>query len=746
MRKFYFATALLGAMALMFSCQKGENDLGTDNGDTHHMTVVADSPETKTIVENNKGKFSSKWLAGDRIQLLEAVYENFEDKGASGEPVSYYISDPLTSDCTKATFSITTAAHSKPAGAKYKYVGVYPSDALMGVNWTGDNHTEWVEKWGVEKDDHMTLMLSISNWQRPTAEGFDPNADVLVSQLVESETQPTELTLNYARIGTVVCITLKNLPAGEQITEGTFSFGPNWKAVYVAEYDPELQQRGIFDKCPDFIGIQPQEVYVSKEGEASIWLRTFSGTLNDWFKMSVTTSNGKEEHLYEKTVNLAEKKTEIPFAEGGVTTFGIVMEQEYRVKASYISTSNITENSAELNFQYDLDNAPYTVATYGVLISTNSDHVESIESAAAGEHHILDTPDASGEVSLDLSGLSSGTQYFVRPYVTLDGKTYYGYNGMSFSTRAQLSYAIPELVDMGFPSGTKWASFNLGANSLNGAGYFYAFGETYPAENFYTINKYLYYGRANKYSTSALRGDTVDLKTVLDPEDDAATVNLGAAWRTPTYSDFMELLDNCDYSYDYDNKLGRFTSRINGNYIEIPNIGHRRYSKESANYLMSSNIMGYPSNPGSYPTMFNGIYVLYVDSYTNAQGLDDVSRSYGYNIRPVSGGSRQEIALTAHVDESYSCSANTITITPSFSNEERAGWTYTYTAFLYKAGETDSAWKRLTMDSRFAPFTFDGLESGTTYYYSVGWTGKGKDSGYTVTESGESEIRAATTL
>jgi len=231
---------------------------------------------------------------------------------------------------------------------------------------------------------------------------------------------------------------------------------------------------------------------------------------------------------------------------------------------------------------------------------------------------------------------------------------------------------------------------------------------------------------------------------VLEAADDAATVNLGEEWRTPTYYDFMELIDNSDYSYDYEQGLATFTSRINGKSIVIPNVGHRyRSGKESSNYLMSANITGCStSGYGNYPTMFNGLYVLLVDSYMNVQGLDDGSRLFGYNIRPVSGGTRQGIPLTAHVGESYSSTSNTITFIPQFLNEEKAGWTYTYRAFLYQNGATGSAWKIKTLDSRSASVTFDGLESGTTYYYSIGWAG----SGNSTAETGESEVRAASTL
>ena len=108
-----------------------------------------------------------------------------------------------------------------------------------------------------------------------------------------------------------------------------------------------------------------------------------------------------------------------------------------------------------------------------------------------------------------------------------------------------------DYVDLGLPSGTMWAICNVGADTPEGYGNYYAWGETLPKE-LYDWKSYKY-GRffhdryeLNKYCTDAVFGlnGFVDSLTVLDPIDDAALANWGAGWRTPTIEEWDELFQN----------------------------------------------------------------------------------------------------------------------------------------------------------------------------------------------------------
>ena len=104
-----------------------------------------------------------------------------------------------------------------------------------------------------------------------------------------------------------------------------------------------------------------------------------------------------------------------------------------------------------------------------------------------------------------------------------------------------------EAIDLGLPSGIKWASFNVGARAPEEYGGYYAWGETEEKED-YAADSYKWCnGSANtitKYCTKSSYG-AVDNKTVLEPEDDVDYVIWGGDWRMPTYAELKELLNNC---------------------------------------------------------------------------------------------------------------------------------------------------------------------------------------------------------
>ena len=135
-------------------------------------------------------------------------------------------------------------------------------------------------------------------------------------------------------------------------------------------------------------------------------------------------------------------------------------------------------------------------------------------------------------------------------------------------------------VDLGLS--VKWATCNVGATKPERYGDYYAWGETEPKTT-YNWNYYKWCSGSSttltKYNTSSEYG-TVDNKTVLDLEDDAARANWGGAWRMPTDDEWTELRENCTWTWtdDYNGTgvAGRIvTSNINANSIFLPAAGYR---------------------------------------------------------------------------------------------------------------------------------------------------------------------------
>ena len=120
-----------------------------------------------------------------------------------------------------------------------------------------------------------------------------------------------------------------------------------------------------------------------------------------------------------------------------------------------------------------------------------------------------------------------------------------------------------EYVDLGLPSGIKWAKCDLGETSPEKYGATYAWGETWTK---WTIDYYYFTdiveGQYTKY-------DSRDKRFFLEKEDDVAYLRLGEGWRYPTWNEMQELIDNCTVTASTLNGWPgvMFISKINNNYI-----------------------------------------------------------------------------------------------------------------------------------------------------------------------------------
>ncbi|MBQ9559522.1 MAG: hypothetical protein IJV08_06005 [Bacteroidaceae bacterium] len=190
-----------------------------------------------------------------------------------------------------------------------------------------------------------------------------------------------------------------------------------------------------------------------------------------------------------------------------------------------------------------------------------------------------------------------------------------------------------EYVDLGLPSGTLWATCNIGAEHPEDYGDYFAWGET-TTKSTYDWSTYKYYNGSTstltKYNNSSSYG-TVDNKTELDPSDDAAYVNWGANWCMPTEAQFTELISSSYTTTAWiiqNGKYGRkITSKSNGNSIFLPAAGYRGdkslHCADSYGDYWSRTL--YTSNP-------NYACHLYFASSINSDGY---TRYSGQSVRPV---------------------------------------------------------------------------------------------------------------
>jgi len=272
------------------------------------------------------------------------------------------------------------------------------------------------------------------------------------------------------------------------------------------------------------------------------------------------------------------------------------------------SASSVTATGATLSGNVTSAGGA-TVTARGFLYGTNSNNLSQTVQNGSG----------TGSFTKSLTGLTSGTTYYYKAYATNSAGTAYG-ELMSFTTQtASTSYSDPTgylngygYVDLGLPSGTKWATCNVGASTPTAYGNYYAWGETTTKET-YNSSTYTYSGN----------------QTTLPSSADAATANWGAGWRMPTQTEMNELLDNCTQVWTTQNGVnGRLFTGSNGNSIFLPAAGYR-YGSElsgagSGGYYWSSSL-----DSGYTDYAWNLVFG------SDGCGMYSYYRNYGFTVRAV---------------------------------------------------------------------------------------------------------------
>ena len=216
----------------------------------------------------------------------------------------------------------------------------------------------------------------------------------------------------------------------------------------------------------------------------------------------------------------------------------------------------------------------------------------------------------------------SATTDFGRPHVSLtedDSKVHYF---------GDVTHNEPEYVDLGLPSGLKWATCNLGASSSEQPGKYYAWGETtgYTGEQIENEERTFISDEYNNNESKPASG----FIGTLDAEYDAATKELGSNWRIPTKDDYQELLDNTTQEWvtNYNGIDGNiFTSTKNSNTIFFPAAGFASFG------------LAYMGYNGMYSTSVSTNHDVRteLDMYNNGNiEFDEGCERYiGAPIRPV---------------------------------------------------------------------------------------------------------------
>lgn len=290
----------------------------------------------------------------------------------------------------------------------------------------------------------------------------------------------------------------------------------------------------------------------------------------------------------------------------GGTSYGDV--RTFTTIAVYLPTvttgtaSSVTGTGATLSGNVTSDGNT-TVTARGFVYGTSANNLSQTVQSGSG----------TGSFTKALTGLSSNTTYYYKAYATNTAGTAYG-DVMTFTTPASTGTVNGhDWVDLGLPSGTRWATCNVGASTPSAYGNYYAWGET-STKSAYTEDNYTY----------------SDNPTTLPSNRDAATANWGSGWRMPTGTEMNELISNCTVTWTTQNGVnGRLFTGPNGNSIFLPAAGYRLDSEldnaGTRGYYWSSSLYSDTADSAWYLYFYSGYYDMDYYGY----------RYYGFTVRAV---------------------------------------------------------------------------------------------------------------
>lgn len=273
------------------------------------------------------------------------------------------------------------------------------------------------------------------------------------------------------------------------------------------------------------------------------------------------------------------------------------------------NVTNITVTSAECGGEVISDGGSEVTAR-GICWSTSQNPTIA--------DNYTDDGNGIGSFTSQITGLTENTTYYVRAYATNEKGTVYGEERSFVTLVTSGTINGYDWVDLGLPSGLKWATCNIGAENPEDYGDYYAWGET-ETKSTYTEENSITYG--------------VEIEDISgNPEYDAATANWGSTWRMPTKEDCAELVNECTWQWTTQNGVnGQKVTGPNDNYIFLPAAGYR----DGSSLFSDGNYGNYWSSTPADNNIYD-IKAYYLNFGDGFEDVDGIYRYYGQTVRPVS--------------------------------------------------------------------------------------------------------------
>lgn len=322
-------------LAVFAACQETEALKPEVSPKGHTVQIVASlSEQTKTTLsQDGEGKYKCSWEKGDVIYVLERVRAVSSDPTEEDEVFTpfFVASDPLEEGGETAVFSVTFEPFYWEDDEEYLSNHTFTYTYIAST--TNPNYFQYDYETGEE-----LLPLMINREQTVHSEGFGTVNDMLVSKWSAYEGErPDAISFQFARLGTIVEITLAGLEQGDVLKSGAWYTGDEFVSTVDLEgalaYNPETGKYRygfpgeMMEMMDNFIAFSVDEVrpiVADENGEAVLHLRCLPGEIDDWFGFICDFERGGETVTYSRLVSLkylVDRK--LVFKDAGLTKFKV---------------------------------------------------------------------------------------------------------------------------------------------------------------------------------------------------------------------------------------------------------------------------------------------------------------------------------------------------------------------------------------------------------------------------------------
>jgi len=512
MKRNYLLVSLL-AIAVMFTgCSQDEEIISTSTSKTYEASVFASKEDISEITEDgvnlgtralfvggNTARFATLWDKNDVVQ----VYKDGNQVG---------------------TLSLNDENNEQYQGTKDAYL----SGTLTGNFAVGDN-----------LDLYLPSKERSYTGQKGTINHLSANYSYQMKTVQIASVNGTKITLKKANMNhrqAYIRFVLMD-QNGNRLHPSELTItatGENKLITAVAEDGATMTYGDNIVITPEMDnGEYPDELFVALLNQGYNESTFTNGSVN--YSLTAVVDGityvfpGPNEELDADGANGKQKPIKVNPTIGGLTKVArkLTMAESTMTMASQmkilqgtkkIRTPKVTVGSTDVTKQCTF--------TY-----TSDDYSVAWVNSKTGEVTAVGTPGSTATITVTSSA----------PYVA--STTY------TVTVTAPVPATADNYVDLNLPSGTKWAKMNVGATSETDFGTYFAWGETdgYTDEDNYSKDSFSFLLATHKYQDNGtyFKYTSTDGKTILDPEDDAATQNWGADWCTPTREDLLELFEVC---------------------------------------------------------------------------------------------------------------------------------------------------------------------------------------------------------